>query len=192
MSEPYLGEIRLFAGDYAPVGWNFCDGTKLPVSEHEALFSLIGAAWGGDGKTDFALPDLRGRVVIGSGAGAGLAPRTLAQTGGEEKVAITGATLARHTHAFNVTAQPATSKDPKDRVLGAVKQAGTVNGFYSKANLAASAVTVQVMDPNMLDFAGGNGQAKPGANPHENTMPSAAINYIIAISGSYPPLNPNP
>lgn len=188
MVDPFLGEIRLFAGDYAPQGWALCDGTMLPISQHEALFSLIGATWGGDGKTDFALPDLRGRVAVGSGVGRGLTARALAQIGGAENVAVTVETLPSHSHAFNVTNNPATALNPVSKLLAVPSTSGTTRGLYLKQNLAGS--TIQVMDPNMLDFAGGESRDKPDAEPHPNTMPSIAINHIIAILGSFPPLTP--
>lgn len=184
MSEPFLGEIRLFAGDYAPAGWNFCDGTRLAIAEHSALFSLIGAIWGGDGRNDFALPDLRCRVPIGQGARPGLTPRGLGQTGGAETVALTTATLPAHSHAFKATSKPATSMEPKNRLPGGVTASGATTGLYLKENTAAA--TIQTMDANMLDFAGGRGRDKPAAAPHANSMPSLAINYIIALTGSYP------
>lgn len=184
MSEPFLGEIRLFAGDFAPMDWAFCDGALLPIAEHEALFSLIGHTWGGDGVGDFALPDLRGRVPIGHGVGPGLTPRPLGQKGGAEAVALTSATLAAHSHAFNATSKPAASMEPKDKLLAVPTPNGAVTGLYLNENTPAA--TIQAIDPNMLDFAGGGGRDRPGGAAHVNTMPSLALNYIIALMGSYP------
>ncbi|AGZ35421.1 hypothetical protein C4Q28_13580 [Pseudomonas sp. SWI6] len=182
MSDNYLGEIRLFAGSYAPVGWAFCDASVLPISQNEALFSLIGTTYGGDGITTFALPDLRGRVAVGTGAGNNLTPRTLGQIVGTEQVAMTAANTPAHSHGFSVTNAPATTAEPAGPsahntcTFAAFTPAGPVKGLYSTAN-TDTAVT---LNNGALVRSGGIG------SPHDNMMGSRAINYIIALTGIYP------
>src|SRR5438477_8882632 len=100
MSEPFLGEIRMFGFNFAPVGWAMCNGQLLPISQNTALFSLLGTQYGGNGQSNFALPDLRGRVAMGFGQGPGLSPRVQGETGGEEAVVLTAATMPAHTHGL--------------------------------------------------------------------------------------------
>src|ERR1700758_3405683 len=110
MAQPYVGEIRMFAGNFAPAGWMFCEGQLLPISENETLFQLIGTTYGGDGETTFALPDLRGRVPIHMGQGSGLTPRTIGDAGGAETVTLTVAQMPVHHHIVNTGALVAAAK----------------------------------------------------------------------------------
>jgi microcystin-dependent protein len=173
--EPYLGEIRLFAGTYAPRNWHFCDGALLPIAEDEALFSLIGAAFGGDGRTQFALPDLRGRVPVGQGTGTGLRPRVMGQRGGCETVTIDVDHLPSHDHPLNATTNSATTKDPSPDV--GFSQISDGAWFYAKASAQPRSL---VMNPHVVSNQGG------GAS-HENMMPTMALSYIICLVGLYPP-----
>ena len=174
MSEPFLGEIRLFAGTFAPVGWNFCNGELLAISENDALFALIGTTYGGDGQATFALPDLRGRVPVHQGTGQGLSPYTIGQTGGAEAVTLTVAQIPTHSHTLQVTTNQGTTADPKGNVIAAapgtcsVFAARPANTLYNSAHVSPST---------------------SGNLPHENRQPFVAINYIIALQGIWPPQN---
>src|SRR5574339_662477 len=118
MAQPYVGEIRMFAGNFAPAGWQFCEGKLLPISENETLFQLIGTTYGGDGESTFALPDLRGRLPVHQGTGPGGLTYILAETGGVEVVTLTVNQLPVHTHAFIASADPANSPNPAAHLLG--------------------------------------------------------------------------
>lgn len=168
--EAYIGEIRLFAGSYAPEGWEMCDGRSLSISDHEALYSLIGDTWGGDTQS-FRLPNLMGRVPIGSGTGTGLSPRILGQTGG---AAEAFAELPAHSHRFMASKADATSGDPNTLMLAKVVPSSTTSGLYLNASGKA-----QVMAGDSLTKSGTGGA-------HENVMPSLALTYIICLIGEYP------
>jgi microcystin-dependent protein len=170
MSTPYVGEIRLFAGNFAPVGWALCNGALMSIAENTVLFQLIGTTYGGDGQTTFALPDLRGRAPMHLGTGPGLSPRVIGQSGGAETVTLTVAQLPAHTHTAAADAHAATSPDPAGRAWAASNdyaQFGPVAG--APANLHAGAV-------------GSSG----GGQPHDNMLPFVTINFIISLFGVYP------
>lgn len=166
MSERTVGEIRIFAGNYAPEGWALCNGQLLSISENEILFSLIGTTYGGNGLSTFALPDLRGRVPIGIGNGY-----TLSQAGGTETVTLTMNQLPSHRHAANASSQPGNSNSPANGIWAA----STINQYAAVAPNSA-------MNSNILSASGGN-------QPHNNMMPSIALNFIIALNGIYPSFN---
>jgi len=169
MSEPYVGEVRLFAGNYAPAGWALCQGQVLAIPDYETLYSLIGTTYGGNGQTTFGLPDLRGRVPVHQGQGPGLSPRALGETGGAERVALLTGQTPLHTHALHASTAPASIATPAGSVLGATGAASYGPGPASTA-MASSAV----------DTAWGTAQ------PHENMAPTLTVNYIIALYGIYP------
>lgn len=169
----FLGEIRPFTGNFAPQGWHLCDGTVLNIQGNEALFALIGARFGGNGTTNFALPDLRGRLPIGSGQGTGLTSHSFASSGGTETVTLSLAQAPGHNHGFTVTTNAASGSAPS----GAWLANPSPNSFY--ATTASSGAPDQVLASGTVSFMG-NGQ------PHENRMPTMAINYIIATTGLYP------
>src|SRR5437870_608914 len=123
MAQPYVGEIRMFAGNFAPAGWMFCEGQLLPISENETLFNLIGTTYGGDGQSTFALPDLRGRLPLHQGNGS-----VLAETGGVEEVTLTVQQIPAHTHALLATTNPASSNSPTNQ-LPALTQASTITPY---------------------------------------------------------------
>src|SRR5712671_4781371 len=123
MAQPYVGEIRMFAGNFAPAGWMFCEGQLLPISEYETLFNLIGTTYGGDGQSTFALPDLRGRLPIHQGAGF-----TLAQNGGAEQVTLTVSQIPAHTHPFLASGNLASGSSPANQ-LPAITQAATITPY---------------------------------------------------------------
>jgi microcystin-dependent protein len=166
MAQPYVGEIRMFAGNFAPAGWMFCDGSLLPISENETLFQLIGTTYGGDGQNTFALPDLRGRVPIHFGDGF-----TLAETGGVEQVTLTSSQIPAHTHAFLATNNPANSSSPANQVFGTTS-ASTITA-YGTDNPAT------VLDQNSISSVGGN-------QPHNNFQPYLCVNFIISMFGIFP------
>lgn len=169
MSEPFVGEIRMFAGNFAPRGWAFCDGQLLAVSQNDALFSLLGTTYGGDGRTTFGLPDLRGRIPIHAGDGPGLSPRRLGSKGGGENVTLTVNQLPSHNHTYSGTNNDALRTAPN-----ASFPARSVADLYK----AGSAVAVD-MSSQSLANAG-------GSQPHTNLMPYLCINFIIALVGIYP------
>lgn len=187
MSEAYLGEIRMFAGNYAPVNWAICDGAVLPISGYDALFSVLGTTYGGNGITTFGLPDYRGRLPIGQGNGPGLTPRVLAQTLGTEAVTLTSANTPAHSHTFTVSTNPATSATPtppapaapSSQTFGEFVPAGVIKGLYSAGTGTTAPVS---LNPGFLDPALGTGAVAP----HSNLMGTLAINYIICLAGIYP------
>jgi microcystin-dependent protein len=169
MSNPYVGEIRMFAGNFAPAGWAFCDGSLLPISENETLFNLIGTTYGGDGQETFALPDLRGRVPIHWGTGGGISP-VLAETGGAEQVLLTQQQMPQHTHAL--------------LALG-----GTTGSQVSPAgNLPAQSfnVTPFINDAPTGNFAADSIPPVGGTQPHSNFQPYLCVNFILSLFGVYP------
>lgn len=169
MSDYYLGEIRMFAGDYAPQDWAFCDGQVLQISEYTQLFALIGVVYGGDGQTTFALPDMRGRVPVSAGP-ATAGTYVMGQSGGAETVTLTSANLPAHTHAVNVQSAAGTLQSPTGNVW-----AGTVGKAYQDPGTT----NLSTMNPQMLSSVGGN-------LPHENMMPFMPLSFIIALEGTFP------
>lgn len=172
--DPFIGEVKLFAGNFAPRGWAFCEGQLLPISQNSALFSILGTTYGGDGRTTFALPDLRGRVAIGPGHGPGLSAYREGQKGGQEHVTLTVSQMPSHNHVVNQKAVAALgdSNDPTGRTLA---NTGDFDNEYSSATPDTN------MSPNsiLVGHAGGN-------QSHENRQPFLAIYYIIALQGIFP------
>ena len=169
MADPYVGEVRLFAGNFAPNGWALCQGQLLAIAENTALFQLIGTTYGGDGLSTFALPDLRGRVPLHQGAGAGLSNRLIGQTGGSEQVTLTAAQLPAHTHA------QLASKVPAQAAAG---PSGSV--------LAAASVNLYGNGPPTTPMVANATAPNSGGQPHDNMAPFLAMNYIIALFGIFP------
>ena len=163
--DPFIGEIRLVAFGFAPKGWALCEGQLLPINQNQALFSLLGTSYGGDGRTTFALPDLRGRVPVGAGQSAVGSDYPLGATGGEETVKLATRQLPAHAHAVNASGKAATAKSP----AGAFPAGG---GAYAAARDVR-------MKPAMIGRTGG-GEA------HENRQPYLGLNYVIALQGIYP------
>jgi microcystin-dependent protein len=168
MAQPYVGEIRLFAGNFAPVGWMFCDGQTLPISENETLFQLIGTSYGGDGESTFNLPDLRGRVPIHQGANQG-STFVMAQTGGVESATLTLQQIPSHSHPMLASADPANSPNPAGNVL-----AETISTTPYFAGPPAVGLAPQSIAP------------VGGSQPHTNLQPYQCINYIISMFGIFP------
>jgi len=170
MSNPYIGEIRMFAGNFAPAGWAFCDGQLLAIAENDALFALIGTTYGGDGQTTFALPDLRGRIPIHQGTGAGLTPRSLGESAGSENVTLTVNQLPVHPHAFLGTSSNASATNPANAVVAAPS---TID-LYRPATAPNTNLA-----PNALGPTG-------GSQPHDNLQPFLCISFIISLFGIFP------
>lgn len=171
MSEPFIGEIRLFAGNFAPRDWAFCAGQLMPIAENEALFTLIGTTYGGDGQQTFALPDLRGRVPMHQHQGPGLSPRFIGEQGGSETVTLQATQMPLHTHALRASTAAASLSSPSGAVLAATSVASYDAGAATTPMAAVAVAPV------------GNTQ------PHENMAPTVAINYIIALFGIFPSQN---
>ncbi|MDF1873413.1 tail fiber protein [Vannielia sp.] len=169
MSEPFVGEIRMFGGNFAPRGWAFCDGQLLAVSQNDALFSLLGTIYGGDGRTTFGLPDMRGRIPIHKGHGPGLSERRLGSKGGEEHVTLTTNQLASHHHEFMANTAAATDPSPQGRAIAQ----GVGTTFYSDTTPDASLASNAMMRSG-------------GSQWHNNIMPSLCVSFIIALFGIYP------
>ncbi len=168
MSEPLLGEIRLFSGNFEPPGWLFCDGRLLPIRDHTALFEIVGNSYGGDGLTTFGLPDLRGRVPMGQGAGPGLTNRNLGDEPGAESVVLDVTQLPSHDHTLRATNSAATQTQPSGNVL-----ATSATPQYLNAG------TSVVMGTDAIGASGSNA-------PHANVQPSTVLSFIIAIAGRSP------
>lgn len=165
MAQPYVGEIRIFAGNFPPVGWMFCEGQVLPISENETLFQLIGTTYGGDGQETFMLPDLRGRLPIHQGNGF-----ILAETGGAEEITLTVQQIPAHNHTVLVRKEQGNTSSPKD----AVPALSTLPAYSE-----TSAAPVNGMAPVAI---GGTG----GSQPHTNFMPYLCVNFIISLFGVFP------
>jgi microcystin-dependent protein len=168
MAQPYIGEIRMFAGNFAPAGWMFCEGQTLPISENDALFTLIGTTYGGDGQETFNLPDLRGRIPIHQGTNQDVS-FTLAEMAGVESVTLTTQQLPIHSHPIVATSSLATTRNPADAVPA---QSSSVTMFI---NADAS----DPLSPQMLTPVG-------GSQPHSNMQPYLCVSFIISLFGLYP------
>jgi microcystin-dependent protein len=164
MAEPYVGEIRMFAGNFAPVGWMFCEGQELPIAENETLYQLIGTTYGGDGQSTFGLPDLRGRIPIHQGNGF-----ILAEAGGAEEVTLTVQQIPAHTHPLLATTAVGTASSPSGSVLAA---SGSSNVYRpGPAGALMSNQTVGVVG---------------GSQPHTNLQPYLCVDFIISLFGIFP------
>lgn len=164
MAQPYVGEIRMFAGNFAPAGWMFCEGQLLPISENETLFQLIGTTYGGDGESTFALPDLRGRVPLHQGNGM-----ILAETGGVETVTLTVSQIPAHSHPFLA------SGDVGDQINLAGAHISNSNG-----------VIPYIEDPPSVNMNPGDITSTGGSQPHNNFQPYLCIDFIISLFGIFP------
>lgn len=173
MSQPYVGEIRQFGFSRVPNGWFACDGSLLPISEYEVLFTLIGTTYGGDGQTTFGLPDLRGRVPIHQGTGQGLSTYVLGQMSGTEGVTLLSTQLPAHTHSFLATTAAATAM-----AVGPTVELGAVSGDSPYAT-DVSGLTPFLTSPLSTSAAG-------SSQPHDNTMPTLTVQFCIAWAGIFP------
>ncbi|MCC8980973.1 phage tail protein [Bradyrhizobium acaciae] len=171
MAQPYVGEIRMFGGNFAPVGWNFCDGSLLPISDYETLFNLIGTTYGGDGQSNFAVPDLRGRLPLHMGTASSGTSYVIGETGGVENVTLTTQTIPQHSHAFIASTQTGTGANPQGNILD--QTSGTIalyiDGQPPDGPMAAG----------MLTNTG-------GSQPHDNLQPLLCVTFIISLFGIFP------
>ena len=167
MSSPFIGEIRMFGGNFAPQGWAFCNGALLPIAENDALFNLIGTTYGGDGQTTFALPNLQSRIPVHQGTQAGNS-YTLAQTGGVETVTLTTQQLPSHTHM--PLGQPGN---------GSSAPTGSVWAASASSNIYTDTAPAVNMNPAAIKNTG-------GSQPHDNMMPFLCVNFILSLFGIFP------
>lgn len=168
--DPFVAEIRIFPFNFAPRGWAWCDGQVLPLSQNTALFSLLGTYYGGDGKSNFALPDLQGRAPMHPGQGPGLSLHDLGETGGSETVTLLESEFPAHSHGFNASQSDGTERQP----TGMLPATGIGVSMFQTPG-----ATVQ-LNPNTLAPAGGD-------QPHNNMMPYLTFYFCIALQGVYPP-----
>ncbi len=166
MAQPYVGEIRMFAGNFAPAGWMFCEGQLLPISENETLFQLIGTTYGGDGESTFALPDLRGRIPIHQGNGF-----ILAETGGAEEITLTVSQIPAHSHPLLATLNQGTQNQPNSQLLA---QSPTQNAFPYGSDIPPA-----TLNPGTVSPVG-------GSQPHTNFQPYLCVDFIISLFGIFP------
>ncbi|MEX2513981.1 MAG: tail fiber protein [Cyclobacteriaceae bacterium] len=176
--EEFIGTLKLFAGNFAPRGWAFCHGQLLPINNYSAVFSLLGTMYGGDGRTNFALPDLRGRVPVGFGQGPGLSNYQQGQTGGQESTTLTQGNMPSHNHSIAVSSTDGSSNNPSGKYPAqAVVQVERgapnlpVNSYGDSGNATLA--------PQSVGNAGGN-------QPFENRQPYLGLNYIICLEGIFP------
>ena len=163
MAQPYVGEIRMFAGNFAPAGWMFCDGSLMPISENETLFNLIGTTYGGDGQSTFALPDLRGRIPIHMGNSF-----ILAETGGVETVTLTSNQIPAHSHPMLASTDIPTLGTPGGNLTG-----------QAAAKLYRAGSPTVLLNPQSVGSTG-------GFQPHDNLQPYLCVNFIISLFGIFP------
>ena len=167
MSEPFVAEIRIFAGNFAPRGWAFCNGQLLPIAQNTALFSLIGTTYGGDGRTTTALPNMEGRAPMHPGRGPGLTARRLGERGGAETITLSEAPMPNHQHTLGGAAEVANQRTPANNYLA------VGNSMYGDGSAALTPAGVPL--PN----AG-------GSQAHNNMQPFLTMNFIIALVGLFP------
>jgi len=169
MAQPYVGEIRMFAGNFAPAGWSFCDGQLMPISENETLFQLIGTTYGGDGQETFALPNLQSRIPIHMGTGPNGVTRQLAETGGTEQETLTIQQIPVHNHAFLASMGTGTQSAP----------AGELLASGSSISIYRPQTPTQPLAAQTINAAG-------GSQPHDNMVPFLCLNFIISMFGIFP------
>ena len=172
MADPFMAEIRVFPFNFAPKGWAFCDGQLLPLSQNTALFSLIGTTYGGNGTSNFALPDLRGRVPMHPDQGPGLSDHDLGEQAGSETVTLLQSEIPAHTHALRANSGPGDSPLPGGN---SISRPGQTQIYQSTTNQNLVAMSPQALPP-----AGGN-------QPHNNLQPYLTLNFNIALTGVFPP-----
>lgn len=179
--EPFIGQISLFGFNFAPKDWAICDGQLLSIAQNSALFALIGTTYGGNGQTNFALPDLRGRVPMGQGQGPGLSPRNMGEVSGSENVTLQQSQMPMHSHMLSVSNQTASASDPTGHVLAASTGSDPVDGATVTVNTYGTNPT-GTASPQAISTAG-------GSQPHDNMQPYLTMNYCIALVGVFPSRN---
>jgi microcystin-dependent protein len=166
---PFIGEIRMFGGSFAPAGWAFCDGQELPISENDTLFTLIGTTYGGDGESTFRLPDLQGRAPVHQGTGPGLGTYVIGEKAGVESVTLTTQQIPIHNHAWLASKGQGTSNSPANNVVGSPPV----------AKLYRAGTPSDPMSPTIIQPVGGQ-------QPHDNLQPYLTISFIISLFGVFP------
>jgi microcystin-dependent protein len=176
MSQPYIGEIRIFAGNFPPAGWAFCDGQLMAISENDTLFQLIGTTYGGDGQETFGIPDLRGRVPMHMGTGTDGIPYIQGEMAGVETVTLTSNQIPQHTHPLLVSGAAGNASTPTGQYLSSQGPAGSTQVF---AYVPYTGATQVALNPATVSPAGGN-------QPHDNMQPYLGLNFIISLFGIFP------
>jgi microcystin-dependent protein len=172
--DPYVGQVMLVGFNFAPRGWASAAGQTLSIQQNTALFSLLGTYYGGNGTTNFMLPNLQGNVAVGQGQGPGLSGYSIGETGGSVSVTLSSQNVPPHTHALQTAPGKANQNSPVGFAVADTKEAGNI--------YATSATPVTPMSTSAVNFYGGN-------QPHNNMMPYLALNWVIALQGVYPPRN---
>ncbi len=175
MADPYIGEIKMFGGNFAPRMYAFCNGQLLPIAQNTALFSILGTTYGGNGQTTFGLPNLQGRAPMNQGRGPGLTPRTLGELGGEAAVTLLTSEMPSHNHLMQCNDAAGDANSPSNATFG-------TSGGRGRPAFYAGQGTNVAMSPQAI---GVNGQSQP----HNNMQPYLAVSFIIALQGVYPPRN---
>jgi len=171
--DAFLGEIRMFAGSFAPEGWLYCDGQTLPINQYQALYSLLGNTFGGDNRTNFCLPDFRGRVPIHRGQGIGLSPHNIGQATGSETVTLTATQIPAHSHSINASSVAANLAPAAGNLIA--------SSAANAHNFVAPTAAVVTLAPNTVGNTG-------GSQAHSNIQPSLVVGFIMCCSGgNYPP-----
>ena len=176
--DPFLGEIRMVGWNFVANGWALCNGQLMPINQYSALFSLLGTTYGGNGTTTFALPNLQGRVPIHQGTGVGLSPYTIGQSSGSENITLLANQMPRHNHLMGVSNLPGAVSDPTNALL-AQGNSGAGRSPVPVSNYVSTAAT-GTLAPAAISSSGGN-------QPHSNIQPFLCINFIIALTGIFPP-----
>lgn len=182
MSQPFVGQIIMFGGNFAPYGWHLCDGSIVSISQYTTLYQLLGTTYGGDGINTFGLPDFRGRIPINQGQGLGLSNYILGQNGGTENVTLLTQNLPQHTHALNVDNNPGTVAKPATTTVLATETSTASGGNAFVYYPGSPAGTQQPMSPNAIGLAG-------SSIPHNNIQPVLAVTFCIALFGVFPTQN---
>jgi microcystin-dependent protein len=175
MADPFVAEIRIFAGNFAPTGWAFCNGQIMAISQNTALFSLLGTTYGGNGQSTFALPNLQGSAPLQAGQGSGLSQRVLGEPGGQPGVTLLPTEMPAHTHTLQANAIGGDVNSPANAVWAKAHTGKSPINVYNDS-VATNSTT---MNPGMLAAAG-------GSQPHNNMPPYLALNFIIALQGVFP------
>jgi len=180
MTQPYVGEIRMFGGSFAPSNWAFCNGQPMSISQYQVLYTLIGTTYGGNGTTTFKLPNLQGQLAIGMGQGSGLSNYVIGQMGGVESVTLTTSTMPGHNHPLNASKTTATFSAPNSptaNVTGAASTSPNPNRLYTLPG--SPSPTMGALNPQSV-------APNSGGLPHPNMMPSLCVSFIISLFGMFP------
>lgn len=177
MSSPFVAEVTMFAFNFPPTGWAFCDGQLLPISQNTALFSLLGTNYGGDGKSTFGLPDIQGMAVVGQGQGPGLSPYFVGETTGAETVTLLSTEMASHNHGFTAQTVPGTTQTANGNQLAKAFSGAKTAGF------TGNYLTTNAVNTGMIQGTSISGSSFP----HNNMQPYLTLNFCIAMQGVFPP-----